>query len=172
MRHLLQLLKLVRFHQLVLGLVTVRGALQLNVFKNVSVHEGSNDCQRTKSSVLGLNSPLLQSLLWRPACYPASEGCSLFASGPDSRSKEVLHKKVKENEERPIRPAETWWEHGHKLEAIRWTYSQEIRFELDGHGQIRQGRFGFSHRQEHRCALVEGEVVLRVSLCEGSSASS
>lgn len=106
MRHLLQLLKLVRFHQLVLGLVTVRGALQLNVFKNVSVHEGSNDCQRTKSSVLGLNSPLLQSLLWRPVCYPASEGCSLFASGPESRSKELLYKKVKENEERPIRPVE------------------------------------------------------------------
>lgn len=62
------------------------------------------------------------------------------------------------------------WHAGHKSEVIRWTYSQEIRFELDGHGQIRQGRFGFSHRQEHRCALVEGEVVLRVPLWEGPSA--
>lgn len=95
-RLLLQLLKLVHFHQLVLSLLAVRGALQLQVFKFVSVHEGSHNYEGTKSSVLGRNSPLLQIPLWHPACYPASEGYSLSATGPDGGSKELLYKKVKQ----------------------------------------------------------------------------
>lgn len=47
------------------------------------------------------------------------------------------------------------------------TYSQEIGFELDGPAQVREGRFGLSHGQEDRGPLVEGQVVLRVSLCKG-----
>lgn len=49
------------------------------------------------------------------------------------------------------------------------TNSQEIRLELDGPGQVWQGGFGLSHCQEDRCSLVEGQVVLRVSLCEAQS---
>lgn len=49
------------------------------------------------------------------------------------------------------------------------TYSQEIRLELDGPGQVWQGGFGFSHCQEDRGSLVEGQVVLCVSLCEAQS---
>lgn len=46
------------------------------------------------------------------------------------------------------------------------TYSQEIGLKLDGPGQVWQGGFGFSHCQEDRGSLVEGQVVLRISLCE------
>lgn len=46
------------------------------------------------------------------------------------------------------------------------TYSQEIGLELDGPGQVWQGGFGFSHCQEDCSSLVEGQVVLRISLCE------
>lgn len=46
------------------------------------------------------------------------------------------------------------------------TYGQEIGLELDGPGQVWQGGFGFPHGQENRGSLVEGQVVLRVSLCE------
>lgn len=49
----------------------------------------------------------------------------------------------------------------------RWTHSQEVRLKLDGSGQVWQSRFGFSHRQEHRSPLVEGQVILRVSLWRG-----
>lgn len=52
------------------------------------------------------------------------------------------------------------------------TYSQEIGLELDGPGQVRQGRFGLAHGQEDGGSLVEGQVVLRVSLCEAQSPES
>lgn len=45
------------------------------------------------------------------------------------------------------------------------TYSQEIGLELDGPGQVWQGGFGFSHCQEDGGSLVEGQVVLGISLC-------
>lgn len=51
---------------------------------------------------------------------------------------------------------------------IRRTYSQEVRLELDGLGQVWQGRFGFSHSQEHGGSLVVRQVILRVSLCKTS----
>lgn len=44
------------------------------------------------------------------------------------------------------------------------TYSKEVRLELDGSGQIWQGRFGFSHGQEDCSSLVVGQVIVRVSL--------
>ena len=45
-----------------------------------------------------------------------------------------------------------------------WTYSQEVGFEEDGFGQVRQGGLGLAHGQEHSGSLVVCQVILGVAL--------
>lgn len=69
---------------------------------SVSAQERSNNSKKDKSSDLELNSPLLQSPVWPPLCYPASEGYSLSATGPE-RNREWPHEMKREQPWQPMR---------------------------------------------------------------------
>lgn len=97
---LLQLLQLIRFHQLVLSLLIVWGALQLKQHAGVSF----NDVLLRHIGPINrmtLSLPLLHSPPWPHACCLASTGCSLSAAGP-----------IKNTETR--RRCRRVTEHGHK----------------------------------------------------------